>query len=174
VRTGALGVHKTAVRHATFAQRDRQLVAMCARLEPDQARRVDPGRTPRGPCLVRLGTDAGAATRRASLFRGSARGQPNRQLRAWRSTSLACAISPSNKPIDAAANEQDWKACTYDRTWCAPNTSLIVVVLPLIVLSQRRNAECQQQGSRQKHVFHQMSSLCWVDHAQIGTSYSIN
>jgi hypothetical protein len=88
-----------------------------------------------------------------------------------RAARLAAGLpSPPNKPIDAAANEKDWKARTYDRTWSTPDASLIVVVLPLIVvvlplivLSQRRNAEYQQQDNRQDHVLHQMSlQLCWM------------
>jgi hypothetical protein len=78
--------------------------------------------------------------------------EPSREPYSGPSRNLASPISPPNKPIDATTNEKDWKACTYDGTWSTPNASLIlpliVVVLTLIVLSQRRNSESQQQDNR--------------------------
>jgi hypothetical protein len=53
---------------------------------------------------------------------------------------------------DAAANYKHGNACTDERTWSTPNISFVAFVF--VVLSLRWNAQCQQQGRRNKNAFH--------------------
>ena len=61
---------------------------------------------------------------------------------------LACPYSPPNKPIDAATNEEDGKACTCERTWSRSNNWYWPVS------SNGWNAQCQQQGHRNNQGLH--------------------
>jgi hypothetical protein len=65
-------------------------------------------------------------------------------------------FSTPNKPVnaDAAANQEDGKARTYQRAGRALNTGAGRFVAYGALLSQRRNAECQQQGRRNNQAFH--------------------
>jgi hypothetical protein len=80
--------------------------------------------------------------------------------------SAAPAFSPPHKPVDAAANQDHRKARAYERTWSAANVSAVAVAIALValvVLSQRRNAQCQQQSHRNsKHELHDSFLLTLV------------
>jgi hypothetical protein len=80
-----------------------------------------------------------------------------------------CPFSPPYNPIDAATNQKHGKARTHERAWSTLNTAAArrytaATAAARRYLCQRRNAQCQQQHKRHKHVLHvhpHRSMCCW-------------
>jgi hypothetical protein len=74
-------------------------------------------------------------------------------------------LPPPDNPVDAPANQQHGEARTNERTRGAANvTALIVIILTLtvLVLSQRWNAQRQQQRHWKSKPFHDSSILSMI------------